>query len=95
MSKLLEKMNIKTLEIEDIIEIVKNKYCQLYDRYGIKPNRILISRDVYLKLMLKSELLINTVNAEKSIRLLGINVIIIEGKENFIEAAILYEEQDV
>lgn len=95
MSKLLEKMNIKTLEIEDIIKIVKNKYCQLYDKYGIKPNRILISRDVYLKLMLKNELLITTVNVEKDIQLLGVNVIIIEGKENFIEAAILYEVQDI
>ena len=81
-------------EIEDVRSIkddIQESYYRLYDKYGIQPNVILLSRDVISKLNQASELEMRVDNKVHSTRVMGILVAEVRGT-NVIKAAIILED---
>lgn len=82
---------MKKMSNEEIREKVLDSYHRVYDTYGVQPNRLLVSRNVFNQLA-KTERVIATVGEEDTLvaSLLGLKVIIVEGRDR-IEVAFVYE----
>ena len=76
---------------EEIRVKVLDSYHRVYDTYGVQPNRLLVSRNVFNQLA-KTERVIATVGEEDTLvaSLLGLKAIIVEGRDR-IEVAFVYE----
>lgn len=76
---------------EEIREKVLDSYNRVYDTYGVQPNRLLVSRNVFNQLA-KTEHVIATVDEEDTLvaSLLGLKAIVVEGRDR-IEVAFVYE----
>lgn len=81
-------------EIEDVRSIkddIQESYILLYEKYGIKPNVILLSRDVILKLNQANELAMRVDNKTYSTYVMGMLVAEVRGT-SVIKAAIILED---
>ena len=76
---------------EEIREKVLNSYHRVCATYGVQPNRLLVSRNVFNQLA-KTEHVIVTDGEEDTLvaSLLGLKAIIVEGRDR-IEVAFVYE----
>lgn len=75
---------------EEIREKIKDDYYKLYDKYGVAPNRLLVSRDIYLQMLRMAETVFNQITREQNISMFeDLKIIVVDGKER-IETAILY-----
>lgn len=82
---------MKKMSNEEIREKVLDSYHRVYDTYGVQPNRLLVSRNVFNQLT-KTEHVIATDGEEDTLvaSLLGLKAIIVEGRDR-IEVAFVYE----
>lgn len=81
----------KFQNVQQIVEEIRDNYYELYDKYGIRPNVILLSRDVLSKLV-QEHVIGKTINSEFYItQIVGVNVQVVEGT-NVIKAAIILED---
>ena len=76
---------------EEIRKKVLDSYHRVYATYGVQPNRLLVSRNVFNQLT-KTEHVIATDSEEDTLvaSLFGLKTIVVEGRDR-IEVAFVYE----
>ena len=76
---------------QQIVEEIQESYGRLYEKYGIKPNVILLSRDIILELVQEQKVWKSIGDEIYITQIFGVNVSAVEGV-NIIKTAIILED---
>lgn len=79
-------MNDKRKIFNNIVDVIKSAICSFWNECGREPNKLLMSRDVFVFILMYSrELMLYLDDERNAQRFMGMDVEIVEDKKGFIE----------